>query len=490
MTPRSSGHFEMAVVPFERRRQGPVMNWLERQLAQGVIGVLQSGMYNNPNRAIQQEIIRREAAPPRPPARPRPPSTVPASKRPRISFTSSYVTRGRKRVKRKLTFKKRIIGRSKYRRTGRRRAKRSKKIHFGKMGTILRREIGGIGSSSGVVYIGHSNSPIKMLWRAFGEALIKKIMITAKLSFVSWDDTILDGVTNGFNIVISYKDVVDQTVGSNTVTPGATDTYNQLANTVTNALLGLIGTAQNKFEITNIYVKNQVGGTGTAIFPSMKFRAADLKVHVSSLSQFKMQNLTQNSSSATDLTAQNNMFDIRNNPVHGKMYSKRGNYMNTKFYEHGGTNPPVFIGENVDGLVSFASNDVAFTTKMQQLLKNPPPKNFFEGKVMTAPCALGPGHIKYSVIRTDKVYTLNGFIQSFLWGGRLFNTLASMDPIAGVPTQRVPHSFGGIKVYAFEKVMDQRTDEPNTNIAYEVCNTMMMAITGSSPVASQPNNNY
>jgi len=416
-----------------------------------------------------------------------------AAKRPRPSGGGKYITNStaKRKSRFKIVRKRKFITR--FKRSGRSsrkyRRKVKPKVNHSKMGTILRRETGGIVSSSGCVYVGHINSPIKMVWRSFGQALVRKFMNMAKLSFVSWDEIIMEGIANNFNIVIQYKDVVDQAVGQVTFVPTVGDTYHQMANALTNQFLALIASTQNKLEILDLYIKNQ--NSATAVMASMRLKGCDLKVHIKSSSVLKMQNLTQNTSVSTDLSAQHSAVDIRNNPLTCKMYQKYGNYMATKYYEFVGvTSPPVFIGENVDGIVKLTSTDASLPTKMQTILKNPPLVSFFEGKVKSAKSKLAPGGIMYSKLLTEKTFTLNGFIAHFLWAGRLFNTLASMDPSGSVLTQRVPHAFGGIKVYAFEKIMDQRSDEPNTNVAYEVDNTMMITITGSVPVAAQPDNNY
>ena len=343
---------------------------------------------------------------------------------------------------------------------------------------VLKTEDGGVlNLADQVQYIGHHNMPFDRLWKILWMAVVKKLAQMQQKDFTNWQTQIIDGLSNTFNIVVTYRDgVVNTPYNTATFTASTgTITWEGFALELGNFFLNLIPNGSANFEIYDMYMKNQSGTT--AIINSQKIRGQDLKIKIKSISTLKIQNETIAQTGAGD---ESSMLDIRNNPLEGKSYDLWGNYAAPKYFDHNATgNPNVLCATAREGLMFVADNDPNHTGPMQNIYDKVLPAGFFNRCYSSGKVNLAPGQIKVSNLVTESTKSLNQWIMAVFPTARYSSAIGST-------LGAMPLKVGKTRLFGFEKMVDSRNAEPNITLAYDVNIQLYGECYGMSRVFTAP----
>lgn len=346
---------------------------------------------------------------------------------------------------------------------------------------VYKFERGGNISASQCLYLGHHSTPFEHTWLAIWMAVVKAMAKQQKMDFDHWDRPVLEGVANLFNIVVRYRDgEVDKPVSNITYTPSAgTLTWLQLAIELSEQILTLVSSGSLKFQLLDMYIKNQSGTT--AIINSQKIRFKDMRIAMKCISTLKIQNETVATSVPDTGQDVNNANDIRNNPLEGKFYDIYGNYVSPKFVDHlgGAADPVVLCARSDNGIMIAADSAGNLTPSLQNMYKKILPGGFFARCSKTGRVTLAPGEIKRSSIVTRRTMYFNSIISKLLPQLRATNTLAAS-------LNEQPMDFGKSKLFGFEKMVDSRDTEPSISCGYDISYTFIMTCIGQSGVFTVP----
>lgn len=345
---------------------------------------------------------------------------------------------------------------------------------------VYKVERGGNLTGTQTLYVGHHTAPFQQVWFVTWMAIVKAMAKNQNMDFDHWDRPVLEGGANLFNIVIRYRDgEVDKAFSQITFTPASANiTWLSLANDLAEQVMGLVSTASVKFQLMDMYIKNQ--GATTAMINTEKIRFKDMRISLKCISTLKLQNETVSTTSAATGQDVNSAMDIRNNPLEGKFYDIYGNYVEPKFDEHNGLgDTTVLCADSNTGIMSVADNSVNLSPSLVNMYKKVLPGGFFQRCSKTGSVSLEPGHIKRSSIVTRKTMYFNSLIEQMLPQLRACTSFATA-------LNSQPMRFGKTKLYGFEKMVDSRTTEPSITMGYDISFTFIATAIFSRAVFTVP----
>jgi len=330
------------------------------------------------------------------------------------------------------------------------------KLNFNKRGSVSKMESGGTVTGAQCVYVGHSTNG-DQVWRSVGRALVKELYKQAGYDIISWEDPIpfaaaeehfltMDFFINPDDPIVTVGGVPSYGVGTT-----FDDVSNGIVVELSNANRGYA--ANSGLELQRIILFN---GDSTAnnrtLLGSIQLSSFMLNIEISS--KLKVQNSTL----AHDGTDENDELstDVRNNPVHGKVYHSKGwtNGFTMTFRER--TSAPTFYGFTPEYDSPLISQDGSALAQ-KQLLKPPGGYTF---KANATACRMNPGDIKYDKWFFSCKIGFNNFVKKM---SDMLNriTAPSASPM-------VAADFGRVGMIGLEKLLDTRTSEAPLLIGYEI----------------------
>jgi len=246
-------------------------------------------------------------------------------------------------------------------------------------------EQGNVVTAPQAQYIGHATCPANIVKKALWRAIIKRLFTMAKKLNPKWDaqPQFID-ITD--TIQVLYKDSTDPAAPLTAV--------GVLVGTKTQEAIALeYATAFESasplliFDYIAYKPRNDTPG---AVYMNLQC----CQVHISSLSQLKMQNRT------VTVAADNEADDVNNVPLVGKSYEGKGT--GTKFLTgQDGTTP--FVADNYYGVIVKGSNS--------NQLNEPPNARLFENVISSGKAHFEPGEIQTSTLKYEAEMTLQNFVQ-------------------------------------------------------------------------------
>lgn len=311
-------------------------------------------------------------------------------------------------------------------------------------GSVEKYEYGGRVNDAQCIYIGHSIASKRVIGSAF-RAVVKHLFVLRGDDVKDWNAL----VQNSGNLKLEYTYVIDEggaAVTANSAIPLAGLTYTQVSENWQNDLVPFMtGDPFRDFDITFVQLYEDLGA-GT-IIPRSSIFLTNYDLRFNFDSKLKIQNIT---AAGADDSADN----INANPLVGRMYSRNKSQMNG--FETT-VNSPIansnFVANKDTGIFTNGSSGPNGTH-----LKKPPPAWMFNCKSQT-PLVLAPGHIKWSHIQFKQKMTWKTFFKKFkmMIQAKLL-----------VTTNQIKINFGFAEMFALEKLVDDRTEVNNVNVAWEV----------------------
>lgn len=356
---------------------------------------------------------------------------------------------------------------------------------FRRNGVVKRYENGGIVTNAEAVYLSHTNAPSAEVLRMVCYALARHMFKRLGKSFGDWNDTMASGVgsnNNGINMYITYiKDIgataqaglqYDSTSQTATALPA---TYASIAENFFNSVRdsGLI--VNPKSEAIKLTARIYDTSDTSEEFEKVEIDLKHIRLDFDLKSTLRVQNATVASEGTSTINL--NVNDITRNPLVGKLYksTKWRNYLRIRSPYNSLNNSTSSNALIVapDPNSGFRNIDYTFSAPDTDFLKKPPLKAYHLGCNQDAKVKLGPGEIKYSNIRNTYNLSLNKFISYYQSG------------IGGAEPDDTCLSFGHVACFGLEKMLDNRTEENEVRLYWQIDNTFKIrAIQAGKPACN------
>jgi hypothetical protein len=356
-------------------------------------------------------------------------------------------------------------------------------------GATLSTEAGGIAVGSDLVAIGHTTFPVEKSLRQACRALVRTLAAKASWQFTSWDS--FPPSAGSFAIVLSSFDSANDASAGEAVTPvlSSLNSYESVANELYLILATRLGTAaggdQNvQFDQCNLIEVTAAGPPPTGVaLATVRLRSYKLHFYNKSVLTLQNRTLSDGNDGQHTIDGQNDLTtDISANPLYGRSYLVKGNYI--KFRDRASSEtgfvpliPSTKVGAFARGYGQTSgfstSNDGTPGPVMQKI---PPPSVFTNlkrvGKVM-----LNPGMVKKGVIKSALSITWNSL---FAHAQNVFLRNFTNQ------TLRYQHKLGVTEMFAFEKMLNSRVQEPVVAIAWELNQYLSCYGTYSDAIPTAP----
>ena len=318
------------------------------------------------------------------------------------------------------------------------------------MGATFKKQVGGTvtASSSGqnVVYCGHATNANEVVHKGVWRSIFKKFMNKAGYDITSFEQEFIS-VASSFTIFYYYRSNADSQL-EQTVTyafPATASTYAQLFDNFYDALRTAYGTApEAKVPIRMILQDSSSQETHCM----MDLKGTYVKFMLTSA--LIMQNRTLSGGAA----AAEQVNNVENNPLRGRMYCTNGNGFKPIWRDPTDATWTALIGKVSDGVM--LGNQEKTLPKKSRI----PEPSFFRRTTAGAKVLLQPGQIKKDILVTHHSMGMEKFEEIYQ------DTISNSQQ--GTPTQTVYCPLGKATLFAFEKVCDTRAaDESLISLGYE-----------------------
>jgi len=325
-------------------------------------------------------------------------------------------------------------------------------------GVQLSREVQQTFSPATCGYVGHNSHPLEDMVRSIGLALVRFVAkkwhqdFNNFESFVNGDTSAAD---SSLKITMTYRDSREGILKSHNFTQTNKSWY-QVGDQFMHQLIQLMTLADSDYwEMHQVIFSNSSGTVGNAQ-NLMKFDCSGLKFKISGWSIMKIQNRTVSTSG--DTLASEQMHDVANNPLSGKLYKGFGQQHPFVFNNDYGTNTNMFTYDNT-GSFNFSADNTTLPDPMQKVLKRPPSHKAFKGLKSHIPVKLNPGEIKHSVVRATYTHGFNTWIK------KLFNVLKASTDLAAVTPAMC--TIGNSAVIGLQHTLIDSAD-PTISVSYQI----------------------
>jgi hypothetical protein len=242
---------------------------------------------------------------------------------------------------------------------------------------------------------------------------------------------------------------------------GADETWATAAATLVNQLYASVTSSDEEFHLLSFTLYS----LQDPLLPLEKTMVStamvnELYVNLHFSSTLNIQNQTLGTSASDDQVT-----DVTNNPLEGKIYSGWGNGLTLSAYNI--STGPVdadngFVVDHQKGVSKFSASGTNITAEMQAVLNRPPSPAAFNEKVRMASIRLPSGGIKKSYISYKKIFKLQ----------TLFNIMLT-DLRDNPQFRRI--NIGKYELVAVQKLCRTGTEQP-ISLGYEVNQTYSMSM--------------
>jgi len=333
-------------------------------------------------------------------------------------------------------------------------------------GSSMRIESAGTISVDKCLYIGHGTGATSQILRVLCQAIIRKLAMKNGFKPTSIDDAVEFGYTAASPpIGLQYRynqNMGTQAQGTITVTiaNGGDQSWADIAQTLKASIVATFSESDVSLIVHEITMTRYTNDTGTGEQRTANIATMDLrncKFTMSALSVLKIQNRTRAHTEAglESAAAAQSVLNVENNPIDGKVFQKKGNGFMLKNLDDA-TNSLTLTQDYNSGLINGGDIDtVGISTNQLNILKRPPSRHAFIGKVIEGRVKLQPGEIKSSSVSYEKTMTVSNMFKALL--GRMDNN------------QYRWFWPCNSKLFAFEKMMHtDDAEEPDMSIGYEI----------------------
>jgi len=317
---------------------------------------------------------------------------------------------------------------------------------FAKYGSIIKVETGGEITDLHCAYVGFGTNPINITHKAVGRAVIKELFSQMGISIARFDDQ-FEGVGFAYDLEVKYlSSPVSATLTTNTVVLAVNPTFETVAGNFCTQMVNLLILVP-RLVLDSVRLVERTGGASAQI--RGQIIAGNFGLNIQSSGSLSIQNRTKSSDNSSSNT------DITNNPLHGKVYSGIGNYFEVrKFVDQGATFP--FLVEGTTPVFAVRSQDYQLNVS-----RKPFNAQDLVNVRKTTDVVLQPGQIRSGSLYYSKKINLKNFYRDY------------HEPLAGPLTET--HKLGKIYMVGLEKMVNDRTAEPDISIGYEVNLTVKCA---------------
>lgn len=314
---------------------------------------------------------------------------------------------------------------------------------YAKYGSIKKVEHGGVYNDSECVYIGHSTFAHEQVIPGVCRAIVRELVKQMGQDFVGWEDTIKTAVTQ---LQLSYRYYLGPTDNSLTqvnVAVTANMSMFDLAQALYTSWNLIFGTTTHY--IQDIWINEVAGSLQTMA----TIRAFQFDLDILCVSTLSLQNRTLAGTGAGENDQE--MTDISNNPLVGKMYEGRYTGFIPDYREN--------LELNYTGYTSNPQTGLILAKASQSLIaqtKKPPPAWFFHNCKKTAKAVLAPGIIRTNTIRKRQKMSLHSFL------GRMARQ------IGAAQNTNIVNYMGNSTMFGLEKALNSRATEADISVAYEL----------------------
>lgn len=356
-------------------------------------------------------------------------------------------------------------------------------------GATLSTEAGGIAVGSDLVCIGHTTFPVEKTLRQACRALVRTLAIKASWQFTSWDS--FPPSAGSFAIVLSSFDSANDASAGESVTPvlSSANSYESCANELYLVLAQRLGTAaggdQNvQFDQCNLIEVTAAGPPPSGVsLATIRMRSYKLHFHNKSCITLQNRTLSDGNDGQHTVNGQNDLTtDISANPLYGRSYLVKGNYV--KFRDRAASEsgfvpliPSTTVGAFARGYGDSSgfnqTNDGVQGAVMQKI----PPPSVFTNLKKVGKVVLNPGRVKKGVIRSTMTVTWNSL---FAQAQNVFLRNFTNSNL------RYQHKLGLTEMFCFEKMLNSRVQEPVIAIAWELNQYLSCYGTYSDAIPTAP----
>jgi hypothetical protein len=315
-------------------------------------------------------------------------------------------------------------------------------------------------TSPDCAYVGHSFAPFRILG-GFCAAMVRLLFEKQGHSVRTMEDKIRGNldipytVTSGI-MEYTYRTTANASFILKAITPDINGTYEDLALLFYTDLMSLANTVQ--YDLIELRWKGKESGAS----PRVVIDLTAAKVHMSHMSYASLQNRTTAKTGTAD---ESSMLDVANNPLEGKSYSGSGTGAQIRFNNSAITLLSGFVCDTSTGSIEFNVNGPNVEPEMYTILRRPPLASAFGYVKKSGKVRLSPGSIRKSVLKFQRSMGVNNFMYAMR---NYMNQTVSTDI-------RIP--MGSFQFFAFEKLCNTDTDEPDITIGMEVNQTYRTYIT-------------
>jgi len=280
-------------------------------------------------------------------------------------------------------------------------------------------------SDAAAVYVGHNSHPLEDVLRSIGLSIARLVAKKWNQDFNNFESFIngdTSSADSSIKVTITYRATLGGVIQSHSFVQSNKSWY-QLGDQLMHQIIQLIEIASPTYwQGEQIIFANDSGATGNA-HNLLKMDFSALLIKINGFSCLKLQNRTV--STAADTEANEDMHNIANNPLTGKLYEGNGQVFEYKFNNDYTTATDIFKFNNT-GYLEIGAVNSTLTDPMQKVLKRPPSYKFLKGMKNQMSIKVNPGEIKTSVVRESYTHTLNGWIK------KLFNVIRASSHLGAV----------------------------------------------------------
>lgn len=394
----------------------------------------------------------------------------------------SYLNSPRKRQRKSMQVPGSTMGRYfTYGRAGKfkKRIKAARPSTHSKLGSVKEIEIGGTVSSRvgtqpederRITYLGHTTFDELEIWFSMVRAMVRRLIAKDGSNFNNWNDVAPYTAATAWRF--DYRTgVYDATTEFEQYTATVGQTYEQIATGCAKRW----ARAQGGADYHIIPLKLYLFKTGDAA-PTVKIDLQGAAIAFDIKSRMVIQNRSLGSVVDADSDV---VTDVSNNPVKGRRYfsSSNGLRMRTTTGAQPGRTPNLPANGGDEELAGYSNtletllvggtpNGIIRVTPSEPEFRKPPPSSVFSNCRLTGAVKLNPGQIKTSYLKFSQNVYLTTFFMKF--GRHLYDIKVFFDDEL-VPLVRKHYcNLASAEVFAFEKMLDSRVDEPTISLGYEV----------------------
>lgn len=364
---------------------------------------------------------------------------------------------------------------------------------YGFNGSILKVESGGQLADAECLYLGHGVAFTHVI-KGFFRAMLSTAFANANLPISDWAQGPFHNADN-YTLNIIYRNLTSSMANVLLAITFTTDfTMEQMAGAIWTQWQASLST-ETPFDFYNCTlfqtVTDSAANTHTRLVSTVFLANHDVEINVKS--SLTIQNATlagpvtaaSLSGDSSLLAGREQMGNIYNNPLVGKMYSSfaKGNHWRNGFLEkhrlpystgsHNTTPNQSFLSDPNSGVITGKAN-----TDLSQFWKKPPPSWAFEDKPNVESIQMNPAEMKKDVWN----------FHSRMGVSRFSNTFAQFlnDGVTSGTTSPFLIPFGFAKMIALEKRLDDRTEVNAINIHYEISQVYSIKLIRRTDKASLP----